>query len=500
MRTPRWLALLALAVPALAAIPASAVWATGDASWPQYQGNAQRTGLAPADTPDPPYAVSWNATAGVGDPSQVLGVPAPILAGSLAIVVGRETVEAVDAATGEQAWTVPRALGPSAPAAVDGDTLVFVEGGGDTATGSSAASSPSPTASSPTATPSATDPSASPAASTGTSSLVAMSLRSQERRWTVPLNDVSHTGVLIAAGTAIVGADDGTVTAVDLHGRQRWTQDAGDHVLAPMAASDDLVFVSVRPETQGSAALVALRTDDGSQAWRYQPPGAVLDLGGPSVVTDAPGGTSVYVVGSDASLRDVDGADGSQRWAAPLYSPTGGSPPAVPGDAVVVTDQFGTVYSFDRATGAERWRFATNRAAVGPPLVTEATVIQPATDGTLSAISLASGHEIWQATIADSAVLGLAAASDRIVASVTGTAPGIVGLAADPAGATEDLASPTTSDPGNLVLHWLAAAVPSMLLFLLIGRALATTMGSASLGLADDDAVDPWETEPEDES
>ena len=60
--------------------------------------------------------------------------------------------------------------------------------------------------------------------------------------------------------TVVVGADDGTVTAVDLDGQERWTQDVGDHVLAPMAATDDLVFASVRPESRGPATLVALRT------------------------------------------------------------------------------------------------------------------------------------------------------------------------------------------------------------------------------------------------
>ena len=498
MRTRRWLALLALAAPASVAFPVSAAAATGDASWAQYQANAARTGFAPTDTPEPPYAVSWNATAGIGDPTQVLGVPTPIVAGGLAIVVGRETVDAIDASTGESAWSVPRALGPSTPAAVVGDTLIFVEGGGEDSTGST---SPTPPTSSPTSTASGSAASVSPPAPTGVSSVVAMSLRSQKRTWTVPLSDVSHTGVLIAGGVAVVGADDGTVTALDLDGRERWTQDVGDHVLAPMAASDDLALMSVRPESQGSAVLVALQIDGGSEAWRYEPSGAVPDLGGPSVGTDATGETTVYLVGADASLRAVDATDGTQRWAAPLYSPTAGSPPAVTSDAVVLTDTFGTVYAFDRATGAERWRFATNRQSFTAPLVTSGSVIQPARDGTLSAIGLASGHEIWHGTIADGDVLGLAAGSGTIVASVTGTAPGIVGLAADPAGSTEDLTSPTTSDPGGLVVNWLVAAIPLTVAFLFAGRTLASKMGPALLGDAvDDDAVDPWEAETEDES
>ena len=326
-----------------------------------------------------------------------------------------------------------------------------------------------------------------------------MSLRSQRRLWTVPLTDVSRTGVLIVGGTVVVGADDGTVTAVGLDGRQRWTQDIGDHVLAPMAATDDLVFASVRPEARGPATLVALRTNDGSQAWRYEPPSTVLDLGGPSVATDTAGASSLYVVGSDASVRALSAADGSQRWAAPLYSPTDGSPPALTGDTVVVTDQSGTVYALDRATGAERWRFATNRSSIAAPMVTAASVIQPADDGTLSAISLTSGHLVWHGAIADSGVLGVAARADLIVASVTGTSPGIVGLINDPRGVPEDVASPTTADPSGLVRNWLAAALPLTVLFIVIGQALATRMGPVSFDTEDDDAVDPWEADLGDE-
>jgi eukaryotic-like serine/threonine-protein kinase len=500
LRTRRWLALLALAVPvvpALAALPAAAATPTRPV-WTQYQGSAQRSGFGLAGAPEPPYTVSWHATAGVGEPSSVLGTPAPILTDDLAIVIGRETVEAIDTSTGQQAWSVPRALGPSAAAAIDGDTLVFVEGGGD---GSTASSSPSAASPSPTTTnsPNENSPSASPSASTTTSTLVGMSLRSQRRLWTVPLTDVSRTGVLIVGGTVVVGADDGTVTAVDLDGKERWSQDVGDHVLAPMAATDDLVFASVRPESRGPATLVALHTNDGSQAWRYEPPGTVLDLGGPSVATDTSGDSSVYVVGSDASVRALSAADGSQRWAAPLYSPTDGSPPALTADSVVVTDQSGTVYALDRATGTERWRFATNRSSIAAPMVTAASVIQPAADGTLSAISLTSGHLVWHGAIADSGVLGVAARADLIVASVTGTSPGIVGLINDPAGATEDVASPTTPDPGGLLRNWVAAALPLTVLLVVIGQALATRMGPVSFDAEDDDAIDPWEADLEDE-
>jgi outer membrane protein assembly factor BamB len=497
LRTPQWLAPLALAVPALLATPAIAQ-PRAVAPWPQYQGSGARSGVTPEGTPDPPYAVSWRAATGIGDPTQVLGVPTPIVAGDVAIVVGRESVDAVDVGSGELAWTVPRALGPSAPAAVGGGTLMFVEGGGEggaSSTPTSASPTPATTAPSPAgANASAATP--SPSASTTTSTLVGVGLDSQEREWSVPLSDVSHSGVVVANDVAFVGADDGTVTAVGLDGKQRWAKDIGDHVMAPLAVSGDLVLAVVRPEAQGTAAVVALRADDGSQAWRYEPSAPVRDLGGPSVGVGAGGEPVVYVVGSDASLRAIDGTDGTHVWAVSLYSQTLGAPPAISGDSVVVADDTGTVYALDTATGSERWRFATNIPALGPPVLTPATVIQPLTDGSVAAISLTSGHEIWHTSISDAAVFGVAAGSEVLVASVTGSAPGLIGLAADPSGATEDVVSPTTSDVSDLVVGWVGAAIPIVVALWLLGRFLGARMGPAAFEEVDgEEPLDPWEVD-----
>jgi outer membrane protein assembly factor BamB len=315
---------------------------------------------------------------------------------------------------------------------------------------------------------------------------------------------VSHTGVTVLGDAAVVGTDDGTVTAIDASGKQLWSQQVGDHVLAPIAASGDQLYAAARPEARGSAALVALRASDGSQLWRYEPGASVLDLGAPSVGQGSVGDTAdedtVFLVGSDASLRAVAAADGSQRWAVPVYAPTGGSPPAVSDNAVYVTDQSGIVYAFDRVTGQERWRFATNHAAVTAPIVTASSVVQAATDGAISAIAIGSGHQTWQTILVDSPVLGAAASTELIVLAHTGAAPGLAALRLDPTGAVEDLASPTTADPAGLVVAWLAVAVPLSIALLLLGRWLGARIGPAPLGPTDDEPIDPWEAELQDDA
>jgi outer membrane protein assembly factor BamB len=429
-----------------------------------------------------------------------------VVADGDAIVVGRSTVDSVSVTDGSVDWSAPRSLGPSSPPAVVNGTVLFVEGGGDESVSASnsatpsASVTPSATASPGRSAASSTGAPASPSATSTTSTLVAIDGSTQDRLWTVALSDVSHTGVVLAGDLAVVGADDGTVTAVDpTTGKKAWSVDVGDHVLAPMAADADLVYVCVRPETSGTAQLVALKLADGSEAWRYQPTGSVVDLGAPAVATDA-GASTVYLVSSDAALRAI-GPNGTQQWAEALYTATSGSPPAVSSDSVYVSDQSGMVYGFDRSTGTERWRFATNHGAVGAPVVTPAAVLQPTSDGTVTALAPDTGHRVWEGAVADSAVFGLAATPDLIVAAHTGSAPGVAALQADPAGTVTDVASPTTADPAGLAIGWLAAAIPLTVVLVLIGRAWDRGRGAPLLAheADDDEPVDPWEVDLEDD-
>jgi outer membrane protein assembly factor BamB len=486
--------------------PASARAQPSGGPWSQFQGGAARVGDA-GGAPAPPYRVSWHADTGIGDPTHWSGFPAPVLTSDLAIVVGREDVTAVDVSDGSMAWTLPRALGPSTPPAVVGTTLVYLEGGGDesasassspsagvasSASGSASASASQAGSSIRSASASAGAPaSSSPTANPSVSTLVAVDMRTRKRLWTAQLGEVSHTGVLAIADTVVVGTDDGQVSAFSLaDGTSRWSVDAGDHVLAPMAATADTAIATVRPDTGGSPFLLALHLRDGSQAWRYDAPRAVLDLGGPSV-----SGDTVYVVGSDASLRAVSLTDGTSRWASALYAPTLGSPPVVTDAGVYVTDQEGTVYAFDPATGAERWRFASNRSVVGAPIAVGAGILQPTATGSVVALDAASGHQVWDGSVSDNVVIGLAASGDVVVASHTGTSPGLTALVNDPAAAATDIASPTTPQPANLLLYWLLASVPIVAVLVALGRWLARSMGAADLSTAD--VVDPWEADLE---
>jgi outer membrane protein assembly factor BamB len=152
--------------------------------WTSFQGGPERTGTAPG--PLAPAAVAW--TFGAKSPA----TSSPVVAGGAAVFETAGQVTAVDPATGERLWSIPRLPGPVAPVAIDpstnGGMLVYTEGG-----------------------------------LSGTADVAAVSLtdRSLLRAFTLPR--VSRGGPTIADGRVFVGTDGGVVYAIDeAGGGQVW--------------------------------------------------------------------------------------------------------------------------------------------------------------------------------------------------------------------------------------------------------------------------------------
>ena len=463
--------------------------------WSQYQGDAQHTGST-SSAPAAPFRVAWSAPSGIGDTMHFAGVPAPVVAGDDAIVVDREDVTATSLASGTVAWTVPRQLGPSAPAAVvatkDATTIVYTEGGGDLS--SSASGTPTPTPPSPLPTPSASPTSsASATASTADrSTLVAIDASTQVVLWRHSLPGVSIGGPTIDGSTVLVGTHEGSVTAVAVgSGDQEWTVDLGDSISSPIATAGGIAYVSVAAGSGQAGFLVALREADQQEVWRFSAGGAGISVGAPTVANG-----TVYVTVSDGSVRAFDAASGASRWAAkmntvsgvlapPLTLPMGG-PPAVSNGAVVVSDIRGQVYRFDAATGDRAWDFAMNDHVYGSTVIAGSLVVVGDSSGTVSAIDLETGERIWRQNVGEGLLLGFAVTPDSVVAARTGPSAGLVSLVADPNGALIREQSPTIVEPVQLGLAWAVAAVPIVILLILAGRFLDARLGPATFGSGDD--------------
>lgn len=492
MRRSRPVRLLILTAVA-AVLPASAVWAQSVGGWPQFQGGAGHQGSAPTG-PGAPYRLAWSSPVAPGGPEERFGLSAPVIGGGLAIAVGPEQVVAVDLASGTLAWSVRRSLGPSVTPAVvqsrDGALVLFTDGWGDgppvVAGTSATASSSAFSTGSPSASPSS-GAAAGGSAAGGAAHLVAIGLGDQKERWRVDLPAVSRTGVTIAGDLAIVGTNDGAVTAVSTAtGDVAWTADAGGFLEASIAATDTLALVPVRGTRESGTRVLALDLADGEEAWRYEPVTASAVLGPVAVGDDG----LAYVAPADATVRAFALEGGDERWTARLNSFVPAEAPVLADDGdVVMADVRSQVYRLDGATGERIWDHAANTSSFRTnPVAVGDTVVLGTTVGDLLAFDLATGDLVGRLRTGDSPIRGLAVTDDVLVAVRAGNDAGLQAFANDPAGALLHEKSPTVLDPGAVALGWLGAALAVVVMLGFVGRLAAIRVAPLDLGEAGDAA------------
>jgi len=105
----------------------------------------------------------------------------------------------------------------------------------------------------------------------------------------------------------------------------------------------------------------------------------------------------LFIGGMDGVLYARNASDGAPLWA----YPGDGSPirhsPAVLNNTVVFSTHEGNTFALDAATGALRWRRFTGPSATAPLLdAARARVVVASTDGSLTALRLSDGAEIWR--------------------------------------------------------------------------------------------------------
>lgn len=208
-----------------------------------------------------------------------------------------ETLYALDAATGEVAWTDD--VGDVGGGVAGGGTVYVAE----------------------------------------TGHVSAYDATSGRANWRVPGDTVAD---VTATETAVYVADDAVRALDPADGAERWRYAPAER-LTTSAVAGGTVYVG----TDGGR-VVALDATDGSDRWRGTIDDAVWDL--------QPGGDAVYVGGRRAGAVALDAADGSQRWAVAGGGEAHVGP--VVGDAVVVVGPDGRwLRSTAVADGRERWRF-----------------------------------------------------------------------------------------------------------------------------------------------
>ena len=510
MRTGMGRAASAVAATAclLALIGAGVAAAQTGAAWTQFQGGSGKTGASGG--PEPGFRRAWRTAIAPGGPDARFGLSAPVIAGDIAVVVGPEQVIGVDVSSGEQAFSVPRDLGPPVAAAIaetaGGPVAVYTEGWGDgppeaPAVGGEPASAETTPSTSPDPAPGAgatSDAGDEPV----TSYLAAFDVATQQRPWkAVALDAVSRTGVTVDGELAFVGGNGGVVTAVDLTaGTVEWTTTLDAPLLTSIASADGQVFVSLQGDGDSSPVVVSLDSASGEERWRHEPTAASAVVSAAS--SDGERVFAIFTGMAETSVVAIDPADGSELWSARVNAAFDViTPPLVTSAAVMVVDPVGHVRAFDPVSGDRRWDFALNSTTIGSvPAVVGDFLLAPTFDGELGAIATETGELVWRSPADGSPIRALAVAGDRLIAVRARGLNGIEAYEHDPGAMLVSEASPTTLAIGSM-LGAMALAIAAVVVVVgLLGRLLGRRMGPAVIGDVDDEAGDepmrdPWEDE-----
>jgi outer membrane protein assembly factor BamB len=477
----------ALAALVLTGIAASPAWAHGgEIDWPQFQGGAAHPGVL-SEGPPPPYRQLWRFTPG----SAVSGA---VITGELAITVGTTAVYALDLATGDVVWQVPRDGGrPSIPAiGVIGDrqVLVYLEGpagaenGDASATPSASAtgtpsSSTAPSASASPVTSASASPSEQSPSDGGTSDLVAIDLEDRSELWRVPLQGESHSGVTVDGDRAFVADGKGYVYAFALDtGAAAWPSPAQGigRIESPVAVADGMVYAASRDPDGQKSQVLALNEESGERVWEFSPQVGAAAVSGLSVADGM-----VVVGAADRYVRALDAGSGDVKWqslALTLFSPAS-APSFQPGN-VFIGDASGGLYRIDPADGSRDWGYQLNDLIVrSSPVVVGQDVLVGLNDGRLVAIDVESGDLVWQSSKEPGLIGAVALSHDTVVAVKGGSDAGLVAFEHDPEGALVRIPSPTVVDPAELFGRFALAMVVTGLVIYVPFRLIRSRIGPA---------------------
>lgn len=409
----------------LAALAIAPAQAQPRESWPIVGGDPAHAGVA--EGPPAPYRQIWSTA--IGDPGPVAG---PVVLGDLVVVVAQHGVVALSAETGEIRRELRRVPGPTGPAAVDSELLIYGEG-------------------------------------SGLDAYLRASQEDGEGGWRYETKSPVVGGVTVDDGRAYVGGRDGNVHAIDLEtGEAVWTFVAPGRVETPPAVAENLVLFVAEGFKSGRATAYALDARTGKEEWSFTPEGVALGASAVAV------GDELAVFGlGDLKVHALELETGLERWSAPSRAPFSARMVPAFGEDVLIGDRVGHLYRLDATSGQERWVFRVPGGLLtGGPVAIGTTAVTGDASGQVSAIDLDSGHLVWKRRISDRSVPGIAVAGDRIfVSSADGS---VVALEHDPRGVLLDEASPTTLFVGRAVLNFVVAFAPLLValvtLFRWVGR------------------------------
>jgi outer membrane protein assembly factor BamB len=236
----------------------------------------------------------------------------------------------------------------------------------------------------------------------------------EQAEWRLDLGDEAVGPPTVDGGAAYVATASGTVVAVDVReGRARWRFDTGERAAGEPLAEGGLVHVATSSSGEEGGHVFTVDARTGEERWRSTTTGP---LHGPPAVD----GGSVFVAADDVIA--LDAVTGEERWRRTLDAGEG-AVAAGRGLVLVVTAE--GITALDAASGVTRWDWATASRPEVPPEVADELALTGDGRGSIVALDLADGDEVW--SVATGGLLRQTPVAGG-AAVVAATVDGVVGL------------------------------------------------------------------------
>jgi len=226
---------------------------------------------------------------------------------------------------------------------------------------------------------------------------------------------------VLADGTVYVGANDGTVWALDATsgGSVEWSAQVAAPVYSRPAVDSSTVYV-----TDADGTVHALARSGGSVSWSTQTGG--------DTVASGPAVDSGTVYAATDAVYALAASDGSESWQT-SYAGTAGSTPAVDSGRLYVGDRSGTVHALDAGNGGSQvWTYDAGGTVGAEPVVFSSSIVISSADGVVHAIDRDAGDGIATESIAGTTRSSPVVVEDTLYVGTDSDADGLVVLTTVP--------------------------------------------------------------------
>jgi len=228
--------------------------------------------------------------------------------------------------------------------------------------------------------------------------------------WTSSVSSEVIAAPVAGPDYVVVRSIDGKVYALEkTSGERRWIYSYSVPALSIHGNGRPTVVADGVLVGLDNGKLVALRGSDGRVFWEV----SLGNSSGRSEVeklNDLDADVQVYepyiyAVNYQGHVAQVDPAEGSAIWSSDVSSVAG---LAVSDEQVIVTDEFDTVWAFDRANGATLWKqeSMSNRRLTGPALTESGVITVGDVEGFLHMLSADDGSIVGRVKTGVGAIAG----------------------------------------------------------------------------------------------